>query len=221
MRYTRYDYKRYGRVKFLAAVVIISGASIFGGLCAGNFIFKGNIPSAKSTLAEMKNSKISNLNITALQCGCYSKKENADKYAEEIKSVCSPFIVEDNSKYRVIAGLYKEENITNEIKNFTDSKIETSKVKFSITSDNSDSEKYLEVLSGFIEITDKLQESDVKSIKTVDFKKWVDKIIGSREKISDVKLKRLIECINQMPEELTKNNISDYNKEVFQIINEK
>ena len=219
MRYTRYEYKRYGKLKFLCSVIIISGLSIGGGLSVGNFIFKGNINFLHSSSEPNKQKQIPALNITAVQCGCYSKKENADKCAQDIKSFCSPFIIEDDSKYRVISGIYKEENTSEILKCFSENKIETSKIKFVVNNNNENDTKYMEVIDGFIAVTSKLQERDVKSIKSSDLKKWADDIIGYNN--SDNKLQKIKKCIDNMPEELTKDNISDYSKQMYEIINEK
>ena len=41
MRYTRYEYKKSSKIKFLCSVAIIVGISIGGGLYISNFIFDG------------------------------------------------------------------------------------------------------------------------------------------------------------------------------------
>ena len=46
----------------------------------------------------------------ALQCGYYSKEENAKELLTSISKYCEPFIVEEDGKYRVLAGIYKEED---------------------------------------------------------------------------------------------------------------
>ncbi len=220
MRYTRYEYNKYGKVKFLCSIIIISGLSIGGGFTIGKILFKGNVPFGKNDSSE-QNYAVTQLNVTALQCGCYLKKENAYKCAEEIKNVCSPFVVEENSKYRVIGGIYKEDNISNEIQHFLENNIETSKVKFVINNNDRETEKYMEILDGYISITDKLQEDQVKSIKSNDFKVWASNIAGKNEDISNKRLKEITKVINSMPEELNRDNIQNYTKQIYDIISEK
>ena len=41
MRYTRYEYKKSGKIKFLCSIAVIAGISIGGGLYISNFIFNG------------------------------------------------------------------------------------------------------------------------------------------------------------------------------------
>lgn len=41
MRYTRYEYKKSGRMKFLCSVVVIVGISIVGGVLISNVVFDG------------------------------------------------------------------------------------------------------------------------------------------------------------------------------------
>ena len=112
MRYTRYEYKRYSKLKFLCSVIIIGGISIGGGLYISSLIFDRNQENSVQTTASKNNDKDkvvdTNMNIIALQCGYYSKKENAEKSVNELATYCTPFIIESDEKFRVMAGIYEE-----------------------------------------------------------------------------------------------------------------
>ncbi len=47
--------------------------------------------------------------IFMIQCGYYGKKKNAESALKEIPSSYNKFIIEENKKFRVIAGIYLEE----------------------------------------------------------------------------------------------------------------
>ena len=110
MRYTRYEYKKSNKVKFLCSVAIIALISIGSGFLISNFIFNGKqIEDNNSDNSIRGNNKDEVISFIALQCGYYSKEENAKESLTAISKYCEPFIVEEDGKYRVLAGIYKEE----------------------------------------------------------------------------------------------------------------
>lgn len=114
MRYTRYEYKKSGRLKFICSVVVIVVMSLGGGVYVSNLIFDGkelqniNGNNLMQTSVSDNDGKIQN--VIALQCGYYTKEENAKELINSLTQYCQPFIVEDDGKYRVMAGLYTEED---------------------------------------------------------------------------------------------------------------
>lgn len=221
MRYTRYDYKRYEKLKFLLSVIVIIAVSIGGGFWAGNIIFNKSIIFPQSVKTQEKADSLDNLDLVALQCGYYGKEENAKKCLSQVKNYCVGFIVDDNGKYRIIAGIYKESDVQKNIDELKKNGIETSKIKFNLNSSNEEEAKLIEIENGAVAIMNKLQENDVESVKSSEFKKWVNDIIGNSKDIKNEKLKSMYESINNLPEEMTKNNTQEFYGNIYEIINEK
>jgi hypothetical protein len=219
MRYTRYEYKKSNKIKFLCSVAIIASISIGGGLFISNFIFDGKqIEHNNSDNSIQENNKGEDLSFIALQCGYYSKEENAKELLTAISKYCEPFIVEEDGKYRVLAGIYKEEDGLKKIEEFKANNIDVAKVNLNISSDNVESKKIIEIIDGFLTITNKLEDSGVKSIKTTEFKAWADKIItdGSGEKSK--KTDDLSSYVKNLPDEINKENRNISIQELYKLL---
>lgn len=219
MRYTRYEYKKHGKLKFMISVVLVIAVSIGSGLYISKIIFrtKGNFGSTIQT-SQKDNEPVQIQGIMALQCGYYSKKENADVYIPTISSYCEPFVIEENGKYRVIAGLYNDEAGMKKLEELKSNGIDVTKVSIDIPVDTLDSRKFLQIVEGFLQITSKLEESDVKSIKTAEFKTWADNIINDGNKVQSQKLKDLNSYVDSLPDEITKSNSANAVEVLYSLI---
>ena len=220
MRYTRYEYKKSNKIKFLCSVAIIASISIGGGLFISNFIFDGKqIEHNNSDNSIQENNKGEDLSFIALQCGYYSKEENAKELLTAISKYCEPFIVEEDGKYRVLAGIYKEEDGLKKIEEFKANNIDVAKVNLNISSDNVESKKIIEIIDGFLTITNKLQEASVKSIKTTEFKEWADKVINDSNGSKSKKIDDLSIYIKNLPDEINKIDSNSNIQELYKLIN--
>jgi hypothetical protein len=222
MRYTRYEYKKSSRIKFLCNIAIIIVISIGVGLYISNFIFDGKyIQNNKSDNA--KNSTEGNYqgevgNFIALQCGYYSKEENAKELLASISKYCEPFIVEDSGKYRVLAGIYKEEDCLKKLQELKSNNIDVAKVNLGISSNNEENKKIIEITDGLLTIVGKLQDSEVKSIKTTEFKEWADKILNDDISIKTEKIDNLSIYVKNLPDEVNKTNSNENMQELYKLI---
>ena len=189
MRYTRYEYKKQGKVKFVMSVVLVATVSIGSGLYISKFLFSTKETSNMTQVTQKQNETVQSQGIMALQCGYYSKKENADISIPTISSYCQPFVVEENGNYRVIAGLYDDELGMKKLDELKGKGIDVAKVSIQIPTDTLEGKKIFQIVEGFLQITSKFEESDVKSVKTADFKTWVDGIINDGNSIQSEKLK--------------------------------
>ena len=219
MRYTRYEYKKSNKIKFLCSVAIIASISIGGGLFISNFIFDGKqIEDNNSDNSIQGNNQGEVQNLIALQCGYYSKEENAKELLTAISKYCEPFIVEEDGKYRVLAGIYKEEDGLKKIEEFKANNIDIAKVNLNISSDNLEIKKIIEVIDGFLTITNKLEDSGVKSIKTTEFKAWADKIINDGSSVKSKKIDDLSSYVNNLPDEINKENSNTNIQELYKLL---
>jgi len=217
MRYTRYEYGKSSKIKFLFTIAVIISISIGGGLYISNFIFQGKQIEDNSKYSSEINNGSQEENFMALQCGYYSKEENAKELIASISKYCEPFIIEDEGKYRVLAGVYKEQDGIKKIQEFKANKIDVAKINLNIQSDNSEMKKITEIIDGFLTITNKLQESEVKSIKTSEFKAWVDTVIND-DGVKSKKIESLNNYVKALPEELDKTNNSKNMQELYKLL---
>lgn len=225
MRYTRYNYKKNGIIKVLCTTVGIIVVTVLGGLYISSAIFKGNVVQSNTEIEETKKENTEedttvskdNIDIIVLQCGYFSKKENAENSLASLSSYCQPFIVEEGDKYRVIAGIYEEETGVEKLNQFKEQGIDVAKVKLNLDNGSDEDKIIKEVSSGFLEITKKLDDSSIKSINTSEFKEWSKNIISSVNS-SDEKINKISEYIDSLPDELQKDNVSKCEQDLYSII---
>ena len=222
MRYTRYEYKKSSRIKFLLKVAIIVSISIGGGFYISNFIFDGtNIKenSSNNSIASAEgNNQDKTQKIILLQCGYYAKEENAKELLMSISKYCNPFIVEEDGKYRVLAGIYKEEDGLKKMEEFKSNKIDVAKINFNISSNNGENNEVTEIIDGFLTIVNKLQDTEVKSIKTTEFKEWVNKITDENNNVNSKKIDDLNVYVKKLPDEINKENSKTNIQELYKLI---
>lgn len=218
MRYTRYEYKKQGKIKFVMSVVLVATVSIGSGLYISKFLFSTKETSNMTQVTQKQNETVQSQGIMALQCGYYSKKENADISIPTISSYCQPFVVEENGNYRVIAGLYDDELGMKKLDELKGKGIDVAKVSIQIPTDTLEGKKIFQIVEGFLQITSKFEESDVKSVKTADFKTWVDSIINDGNSIQSEKLKDIQSYVQSLPDEISKSNSADSVQSLYTLI---
>jgi len=222
MRYTRYEYKKSGKIKFLCSIAVIASISIGCGLYISTFIFNGkqiqdnNINNSRNSTEGNYQGEVQK--IIALQCGYYSKEENAKELVTPISKYCQPFIVEEDGKYRVLAGIYKEEEGLKKLEELKANNIDVAKINFNISSNNEENKQIIEIIDGFLTIVSKLQESEVKSIKTAEFKEWADTVINDGNSIKSKKTDDLSSYVKNLPDEINKANSNTNIQELYKLI---
>ena len=222
MRYTRYEYKKSGKIKFLCSIAVIASISIGCGLYISTFIFNGkqiqdnNINNSRNSTEGNYQGEVQK--IIALQCGYYSKEENAKELVTTISKYCQPFIVEEDGKYRVLAGIYKEEEGLKKLEELKANNIDVAKINFNISSNNEENKQIIEIIDGFLTIVSKLQESEVKSIKTAEFKEWADTVINDGNSIKSKKTDDLSSYVKNLPDEINKANSNTNIQELYKLI---
>lgn len=217
MRYTRYEYKKFSKVKFLFIISAITLISIGGGLYVSKFVFEGKQIEDNPKYSSEVDYGNQDEKFMVLQCGYYAKEENAKELLTSISKYCEPFIVEDGGKYRVLTGIYKEEDGIKKIQEFKANNIDIAKVSLNIQGDKLEMKKITEVIDGFLTIANKLQEKEVKSIKTAEFKEWADTVIND-DGIKSKKLDDLYNYVRALPEEIDKTNNSKNFEELYKLV---
>lgn len=135
-----------------------------------------------------------------------------------ISKYCQPFIVEDDGKYRVLAGIYNEEDGLKKIEEFKSNNIDVAKISLGASSDDLENKKLIEIMNGFLTIVNKLQDNQVKSIKTAEFKAWTDGIVNEGSTAKSNKISQLYDYIKNLPDEMDKTNSSNDMQELYKLI---
>ena len=224
---TRYNYKpkkKPGR-NFLSIGVIGILLSIVIGLLVGKLVFKPNNVTNPEQTSEIEKNEQSNIldneslntsngviesgnkkRFSMIQCGFYGKKENAEKVLNEIPSTYNKFIIEEDGKFRIIAGIYTEDNVDKVIEKLTEKEIANVKIKCDYELSDSENSMICEIVSGFMKILNELENKQVKSVNTTEFKKWVSELEDdSKGEIKNDELKDLKKHVEKLPKQLDRN----------------
>ena len=125
-------------------------------------------------------------NYYFLQCGVYSTKENAVSFLDGCPLNEDCFIIEETGKYKVLCGLYNNNDICKKEEILNKSKIDSFKIKLDSGIAEQESRVKYELINGYIQIMDKVSENEVKSIKTNEFKEWAKKILENKGQLTEV-----------------------------------
>lgn len=230
MGYTRYNYrprkKPKGNLFTIGIVVVI--CSIVIGMLMAKYLFKGNIPygedNGQKTVEEQNNntngssgnssegtvkdnnssSNSASKNFVIIQCGYYGKEENAKKVLQDIPSNFNKLIIKDGDKYRIIAGIYNEESGNKMSDELAKKNIDNVKIKCGYETSKDEEAKSYEIINGFMKILNELENEQVKSVNTTEFKKWTKELgqNSNKENVDNDELKSIKEYIEKLPEEL-------------------
>lgn len=230
MGYTRYNYRPRKKPKgnlFTIGIVVVICAIVIGMLMA-KYLFKGNISygedNGQKTVEEQNNntngsggnssegtvkdnnssSNSASKNFVIIQCGYYGKEENAKKVLQDIPSNFNKLIIKDGDKYRIIAGIYNEEAGNNMSDELTKKNIDNVKIKCGYETSKDEDAKSYEIINGFMKILNELENEQVKSVNTTEFKKWTKELgqNSNKENVDNDELKSIKEYIEKLPEEL-------------------
>lgn len=230
MGYTRYNYRPRKKPKgnlFTIGIVVVICAIVIGMLMA-KYLFKGNIPygedNGQKTVEEQNNNtngsggnnsegtvkdnnsslNSASKNFVIIQCGYYGKEENAKKVLQDIPSSFNKLIIKDGDKYRIIAGIYNEESANNMSEELAKKNIDNVKIKCGYETSKDEEAKSYEIINGFMKILNELENEQVKSVNTTEFKKWTKELgqNSNKENVDNDELKSIKEYIEKLPEEL-------------------
>ena len=216
MKYTKYQYKKKNNgIKLLTSLLMTTLAAVSIGIFAAWFLLKfipnidalgqiNNKPQSEEN--NNGNTEVVDLeNFALIQCGYFSKEENAKQVLNKIDSELNPFIAQDSEgKYRVIAGITTDENSTEIVEKLKSKGIETAKIKINLDKNDEVQNQITAITNGYLEILNTANEEEVKEINTSDFKAWVNEL---KEVIEGNKIEVLAEYkehIKALPEVIDK-----------------
>ncbi|WP_238882120.1 SPOR domain-containing protein [Clostridium sp. YIM B02551] len=215
MRYTRYNYKKksnkgarsFGYVITIVIIALVIGTAIANAIFGGGFSFpKGFNLIKKSSSANASNGDAKSYkNFEIVQCGYYSKEENAIDIQNKIKDQVPVYVVKDDSKFRVIAGIYQVGK-GDEVKNKLDG-LGVNAIKLKININGSDYYDSLigGIVDGYLKMINSINDSSVKSVNTDEFKKWASAFEEKGDKAKEIK--DIKTHIASLPNDFTKDKI--------------
>lgn len=243
MRYTRYNYKKKGNndlLKFIGSFIltIIAAGAIGLGLAKVIFnvlevnnltpndsyvqqeenteqVISDNVESQESEAVSQNNVATS---FVLIQCGYFSNKDNANQALNKISTNKASFIVEENSKYRVVAGIYTVDNANSIVDELTKSGIESAKVNFSLKSSDQVQNQIAGICDGYLKVLNTAFNEDVKAVNTTDFKKWVSELEEVKEGDNKDLLKSFKDQIKSLPEEISKEEVAEQMKHLYTVL---
>lgn len=224
MRYTKYQYKKKSNgINFLTSVVMmILGAGAIG-LIVGTMIFNtvwGNkLMKIGGTSQEVvADETVKKEAFESVQCGYFSKEENANKVLESLGKSYNSFVVKDEEKFRVLAGVFTGEEGDKALKELKEKGIEAAKVKFTLDEDDKVQEQISAISDGYFKIVTTLKNNEVKAVSTSEFKGWTKELPEITEGDKKEIIGQFKKHIEELPSELKKENLTDELKYIYTIL---
>lgn len=232
MKYTKYQYKkRNNGIKFLSSLLMTTVLAVSIGVFIAWIILKvvpyDNILGKINDITPVEENEDQETvgddiveNLSVIQCGYFSKEDNAKQVLAKIDSSLSPFIFQDSEgKYRVIAGITKEDESNNIIDKLKQTGVENIKVNLSLNQENKVEEQILEITNGYLEILNTASQDEVKEINTNDFKTWTSNLEVINEGEYFEVLKEYKEHIQSLEESINKENTIQELEFIYSILN--
>lgn len=232
MKYTKYQYKKKSNgIKFLSSLVMTTVLAISIGVFVAWMLLKvipydnilgkiNDVTPIDENNDEQTMGETLIKNISVIQCGYFSKEDNAKQVLAKIDNSLSPFIVQDSEgKFRVIAGISKEDESNNITDKLKQTGVENIKVNLSLNENNKVEEQILEITNGYLEILNTASQDEVKEIKTNDFKTWASNLEDINEGDYFEVLKEYKEHISALEENITKENTIKELEFIYSILN--
>jgi hypothetical protein len=226
MKYTRYDLnkKNGGNGKMMIFLILIVVAALGVSTLLAKFIFSGNggdkiVDVTKPISVSNIDSKNEFVNYTLVQCGYYSKKENAEELKQRLKDRYNAVNILDNEKYRVVTFIGSPEDAGKIVDKLNGENLNSLKINFQISNKELCNQEISGMINGYLQILNKLQEAEVKSVKTDEFKKWVNGLTDDKNSESFKIYEALKKNINELPDEITKMDIEKGYTSIFTALN--
>ncbi|WP_138204036.1 SPOR domain-containing protein [Haloimpatiens lingqiaonensis] len=210
MKYTRYNVKRKTNKRFIAVIILLVAAML---IVIGNG--KGIKILNKAENTSPKEISIKNTtgkkekNFYAIQCGVFLSKEYADTLVNTLKPYGSSFIVKVDDKFKVILGIYKEEDLEKTVSILNKKEIQNTKLTFKIKGEDLCNLEIIELINANLDVLSQFSDKNVKAFKTEKLKKWNSSLKAVDEKSKNIQvLKSLKDYVNKLPNEISREQVS-------------
>nr|WP_253199701.1 SPOR domain-containing protein [Clostridium gasigenes] len=154
----------------------------------------------------------------SVQCGYFSKEENANKVLESLGKSYNSFVVKDEEKFRVLVGVFTGEEGDKALKELKEKGIEAAKVKFTLDEEDKVQEQISAISDGYFKIVTTLKNNEVKAVSTSEFKGWTKELPEITEGDKKEIIGQFKKHIEELPSELKKENLTDELKYIYTIL---
>ncbi|MGL5352131.1 MAG: SPOR domain-containing protein [Clostridium sp.] len=224
MRYTKYQYKKNNKgTNFISSIIMmIVGAGAIGlvvGTIIFNTVWSGKGINTSDTSSETSSTQVPTKEVyTTVQCGYFSKEENANKVLESLGKSYNSFISKEDDKFRVLAGVFTEEDGDAVVADLKSKGIESAKIKFTLNEEDKVEGQISAIADGYFKIVSTLKDSEVKSLSTTEFKVWAKELPEITEGEKKEAVNEFKNHIEQLPSDLKKENLTDELKYIYTIL---
>lgn len=226
MRYTKYKYKKKSNgMNFLISMIMMLVGTAAIGLIMGTLIFntflggKDIKPIDTSQGVVAKEVPAEKQVFSAIQCGYFAKEENANNVLATLGKDYNSFVIKDEEKFRVIAGVFTEEEGEKALVELKGKGIDAAKVKFTLNEADKVQEQISAITNGYFEILTTLKNKDVKSVDTNEFKTWTKELPEITEGDKKEIVTELKKHIEELQVELKSENLTEEFKYIYTILN--
>ncbi|MCR1951822.1 SPOR domain-containing protein [Clostridium sp. DSM 100503] len=221
MKYTKYNYKKKNEgAKFLTSLVMTTLAAVVIGLIGAWVLLKiipdinkGNVITQEPVVnvnnnAENNTQQVQEQKFAFIQCGYFSKEDNAKQVLAKIENEFNSFMIKDETgKFKVLAGIAKEEDSSEITEKLKEKSIENAKIGVSLNKNDEVQGQIGAITEGYLQIINTASEDEVKEINTSDFKNWTKELNEVKEGDGVDVLKEYKAHIESLPETINKENI--------------
>lgn len=233
MKYTKYHYKKKNEgAKFLTSLVMTTLAAVVIGLMAawillkiipdindGSGIIQEPIVNVNNNTTENNAQQVQEQKFEFIQCGYFSKEDNAKQVLAKIENEFNSFIIKDEAgKFKVLAGITKEEDSSEITEKLKTKSIENAKIGISLNKNDEVQGQVGAITEGYLQIINTAGEDEVKEINTSDFKKWTKELSDVNEGDGVDVLKEYKSHIEALPETINKENIVSELEYIYSIL---
>ncbi|WP_461207232.1 SPOR domain-containing protein [Clostridium sp. DL1XJH146] len=151
-----------------------------------------------------------------LQCGAFQDESNAISLSNELNGFGDCIIIEDENIFKVVLGIYKEEEL-NQIKvKLEAANVEYARNTISIDIGDNQNEDIVKVLNAHYEILKELENNKVEEIKTDSIKSWIVEL--SNNEITDPNLLEIIKFTEELPNPIKEEYLKEYKTELYEFL---
>ncbi|WP_291648730.1 SPOR domain-containing protein [Clostridium sp.] len=232
MKYTKYHYKKKNEgAKFLTSLAMTTLAAVIIGLIGawvllkiipdinkGNGITQEPVVNANNS-TENNGQQVQEQKFAFIQCGYFSKEDNAKQVLAKIENEFNSFMIKDETgKFKVIAGIAKEEDSSKITEELKAKSIENAKIGISLNKNDEVQGQIGAITEGYLQIINTASEDEVKEINTSDFKNWTKELNEVNEGDGVEVLKEYKAHIETLPETINKENIVSELEYIYSIL---
>lgn len=227
MRYTKYQYKKNNnKSKFITSLIMTLFAAGIVGLILFKIIITFIMPVGggefKENPAEDEivniNEGNEEVNFQFIQCGYFGSEDNAKQALSKISSEYSSFIIKEDDKFRVSAGIFSNDEGDRISEELNAKGINNAKVKYTLNTKDVVEGQIAAITEGYLSIITALKKEDVKSVDTTDFKTWISKLSVVDSGNNFQLLEEYKRHIEQLEDEIKRENVSEEYQYIYKIL---